>query len=120
MLRGPPWSTRPDTLFPYTTLFRSLLGLGGLAAQDDGEEGDEHQGEQAARATGAVVPAGAGGGGHGVRVEVRNAGRCGLAAPRRWPSMPDWWRKDPPPEPPSLAIREQAARGRQGPPRPKG
>src|SRR3546814_912191 len=24
MIRGPPRSTRPDTLFPYTTLFRSL------------------------------------------------------------------------------------------------
>src|SRR3546814_16078796 len=30
MLRRPPRSTRPDTLFPYTTLFRSkLLRLGG-------------------------------------------------------------------------------------------
>src|SRR3546814_2940222 len=26
MLRRPPRSTRPDTLFPYTTLFRSLPG----------------------------------------------------------------------------------------------
>src|SRR3546814_15840416 len=25
MYRLPPWSTRPDTLFPYTTLFLSLL-----------------------------------------------------------------------------------------------
>src|SRR3546814_2227391 len=25
MIRRPPRSTRPDTLFPYTTLFRSLL-----------------------------------------------------------------------------------------------
>src|SRR3546814_14591964 len=31
MLRRPPWSTRPDTLFPYTTLFRS----GHSAAQPD-------------------------------------------------------------------------------------
>src|SRR3546814_2416093 len=30
MLRRPPRSTRPDTLFPYTTLFRSHRGLGGL------------------------------------------------------------------------------------------
>src|SRR3546814_14705428 len=29
MIRRPPRSTRTDTLFPYTTLFRSLLG--GLA-----------------------------------------------------------------------------------------
>src|SRR3546814_2266050 len=27
MIRRPPRSTRPDTLFPYTTLFRSLLVL---------------------------------------------------------------------------------------------
>src|SRR3546814_3649961 len=26
MIRGPPRSTRPDTLFPYTTLFRSEPG----------------------------------------------------------------------------------------------
>src|SRR3546814_2425518 len=29
MLRRPPRSTRTDTLFPYTTLFRSHLGCGG-------------------------------------------------------------------------------------------
>src|SRR3546814_18084976 len=28
MLRPPPRSTRTDTLFPYTTLFRSPLGVG--------------------------------------------------------------------------------------------
>src|SRR3546814_16400449 len=28
MIRRPPRSTRTDTLFPYTTLFRSLLGRG--------------------------------------------------------------------------------------------
>src|SRR3546814_2789235 len=27
MIRRPPRSTRTDTLFPYTTLFRSLLGI---------------------------------------------------------------------------------------------
>src|SRR3546814_3879316 len=29
MIRRPPRSTRTDTLFPYTTLFRSLCGLTG-------------------------------------------------------------------------------------------
>src|SRR3546814_14010710 len=29
MIRGPPRSTRTDTLFPYTTLFRSLSGRRG-------------------------------------------------------------------------------------------
>src|SRR3546814_11862705 len=31
MIRRPPRSTRTDTLFPYTTLFRSLVGGGVLA-----------------------------------------------------------------------------------------
>src|SRR3546814_5573693 len=33
MIRRPPISTRTDTLFPYTTLFRSLF-LGGRPAED--------------------------------------------------------------------------------------
>src|SRR3546814_18076012 len=33
MIRRPPRSTRTDTLFPYTTLFRSLLGVDGIARQ---------------------------------------------------------------------------------------
>src|SRR3546814_16941044 len=37
MIRRPPRSTRTDTLFPYTTLFRSVLRLGrdGCGAADD-------------------------------------------------------------------------------------
>src|SRR3546814_6877390 len=38
MIRRPPRSTRTDTLFPYTTLFRSRaggVGSGRLAAPDD-------------------------------------------------------------------------------------
>src|SRR3546814_15637614 len=31
MIRRPPRSTRTDTLFPYTTLFRSTAGKGALA-----------------------------------------------------------------------------------------
>src|SRR3546814_10556206 len=31
MIRRPPRSTRTDTLFPYTTLFRSLVLLGSVA-----------------------------------------------------------------------------------------
>src|SRR3546814_10367288 len=35
MIRPPPRSTRPDTLFPYTTLFRSArLGLAGPGRAD--------------------------------------------------------------------------------------
>src|SRR3546814_18198748 len=32
MIRRPPRSTRTDTLFPYTTLFRSAMGAAGGAA----------------------------------------------------------------------------------------
>src|SRR3546814_2407818 len=32
MIRRPPISTRTDTLFPYTTLFRSPFGFGSPAA----------------------------------------------------------------------------------------
>src|SRR3546814_4438640 len=35
MIRRPPRSTRTDTLFPYTTLFRSLRVLTGKGAQID-------------------------------------------------------------------------------------
>src|SRR3546814_1975431 len=47
MLRRPPRSTRTDTLFPYTTLFRSLLAADlqqrdGSVDAHGGEEGD-HQ-----------------------------------------------------------------------------
>src|SRR3546814_12436272 len=31
MIRRPPRSTRTDTLFPYTTLFRSKFGLRGIS-----------------------------------------------------------------------------------------
>src|SRR3546814_14278254 len=34
MIRRPPRSTRPDTLFPYTTLFRSQRLLDALEAPD--------------------------------------------------------------------------------------
>src|SRR3546814_3276077 len=32
MIRRPPRSTRTDTLFPYTTLFRSIAGGSGVAS----------------------------------------------------------------------------------------
>src|SRR3546814_4757944 len=51
MIRRPPRSTRTDTLFPYTTLFRSRrivldppgYGAGGLAQPDDAVEGQGRQ-----------------------------------------------------------------------------
>src|SRR3546814_13606046 len=43
MIRRPPRSTRTDTLFPYTTLFRSAAV--GLARGDDAESEDECRGD---------------------------------------------------------------------------
>src|SRR3546814_892220 len=42
MIRRPPRSTRPDTLFPYTTLFRSVAGaqFQGPVGFDRGAVGD--------------------------------------------------------------------------------
>src|SRR3546814_5786838 len=34
MLRRPPRSTRTDTLFPYTTLFRSVVAIAGAPDRD--------------------------------------------------------------------------------------
>src|SRR3546814_20023449 len=51
MIRRPPRSTRTDTLFPYTTLFRSAFGAKamidgrGLDATGKGGVGEEEQGE---------------------------------------------------------------------------
>src|SRR3546814_3491480 len=47
MIRRPPRSTRTDTLFPYTTLFRSVLRVGresldGVALRVDGDEDRQH------------------------------------------------------------------------------
>src|SRR6056297_4049913 len=39
MIRRPPRSTRTDTLFPYTTLFRSR-GAGAVALEGFGRSGD--------------------------------------------------------------------------------
>src|SRR3546814_7375323 len=39
MIRLPPRSTRTDTLFPYTTLFRSRLTMGGGGLQDETRRG---------------------------------------------------------------------------------
>src|SRR3546814_7027224 len=54
MIRRPPRSTRTDTLFPYTTLFRSRLEAGAFPGEDarrigaeegvtEEDNGDDHQ-----------------------------------------------------------------------------
>src|SRR3546814_13326449 len=52
MIRRPPRSTRTDTLFPYTTLFRSGPGLGGDL---DLPLGDQRPGDRGAEQVGALV-----------------------------------------------------------------
>src|SRR3546814_20255013 len=53
MIRRPPRSTRTDTLFPYTTLFRS--GQGTFVAQCGGELGRRAVGQGTVRAHLVVV-----------------------------------------------------------------
>src|SRR3546814_7249593 len=43
MIRRPPRSTRTDTLFPYTTLFRSQPEVRQVAADDLGQRGGDEQ-----------------------------------------------------------------------------
>src|SRR3546814_20437530 len=43
MIRQPPRSTRTDTLFPYTTLFRSLFGAAGVSGEKARDLGQHRQ-----------------------------------------------------------------------------
>src|SRR3546814_8770807 len=73
MIRRPPRSTRTDTLFPYTTLFRSdrewrLLDLHPSRMEGDGRTGDP-----------------------GYAVGVRAVGRSGVQGRRyRWADRGQW------------------------------
>src|SRR3546814_18236158 len=59
MIRRPPISTRTDTLFPYTTLFRSPVDLALQELVDDLEEHDVARVlEQRKRALQPALPAG--------------------------------------------------------------
>src|SRR3546814_14420749 len=48
MIRRPPRSTLTDTLFPYTTLFRSDVGLQKSGADDDERQRQPEQGDRIA------------------------------------------------------------------------
>src|SRR3546814_5093924 len=57
MIRRPPRSTRTDTLFPYTTLFRSALRDGGLRRDaDPGGRGPARQQPRQARQLSGALP----------------------------------------------------------------
>src|SRR3546814_1410186 len=58
MIRRPPRSTRTDTLFPYTTLFRSHANAGAgleLEQPDRQQAGEDHQHEPGVQAPEASV-----------------------------------------------------------------
>src|SRR3546814_5053113 len=58
MNRRPPRSTRTDTLFPYTTLFRSLRqSARGEGAGQHGHDGEEPRTRSADRVAGPAAPA---------------------------------------------------------------
>src|SRR3546814_14225144 len=61
MIRLPPRSTRTDTLFPYTTLFRSDHDLAGLRPAERGDQrhGQDQQRQQRAQARDQQLAAGA-------------------------------------------------------------
>src|SRR3546814_521449 len=54
MIRRPPRPTRTDTLFPYTTLFRSAVALAEAGQQRDRQGLDERQPRAGLQAFGAV------------------------------------------------------------------
>src|SRR3546814_489409 len=62
MIRRPPRSTRTDTLFPYTTLFRSLSCGGGRCRTHAGGERAAPRAAAAAAAPADAVQRAAGGG----------------------------------------------------------
>src|SRR3546814_7520677 len=57
MIRRPPRSTRTDTLFPYTTLFRSVDAGIADGAQRDGREGQQAVAQAAESRRGAALGA---------------------------------------------------------------
>src|SRR3546814_2070514 len=54
MIRRPPRSTRTDTLFPYTTLFRSFLRAP-LRTADEADRAARHMREHERRDRGVIV-----------------------------------------------------------------
>src|SRR3546814_20455116 len=89
MIRRPPRSTRTDTLFPYTTLFRSGVAVGAVALREGGRGGQRQRG-------GEGVTEGTGQQRHGVLLR-------GLAPPTYGSG---WWRMFPrTPAPPKVRCR---------------
>src|SRR3546814_4182774 len=78
MIRRPPRSTRTDTLFPYTTLFRSCAKYAAGEAYRPDRTGDgatDQPGRRRARLCGRAD--------HGAIWRQRRAGRAAIADPAR-------------------------------------
>src|SRR3546814_17682706 len=97
MIRRPPRSTRTDTLFPYTTLFRSYTRISGAAIcvrqlpWQRGAGGHAGTSQIWAHCSGAAVPRGTDGGHHlanscgARRSEERRVGKeCVSTCSSRW------------------------------------
>src|SRR3546814_2684115 len=126
MIRRPPRSTRPDTLFPYTTLVRSQPG-GSTAKRMIGDRRDRHRFQKAVR--GAVMDVAPNGdprlgqqGGHrdilvAQHVAFGDAHRCRWEIMERGADRRGAWRRAAAvaaeinaPEPPHLLGAEHIAR----------
>src|SRR3546814_1142677 len=83
MIRRPPRSTRTDTLFPYTTLFRSIAGVGeGWRCQQQREQAGAPAWRVAAGQIGRIMHGGEPRGGRAVECTFRGArGRCPVWMP---------------------------------------
>src|SRR3546814_14826177 len=123
-IRRPPRSTRTDSLFPYTTLFRSQCEVGldrPCPAQRDGErtaQGGEHERRRHLRGALLDLPSGQclGRGGRGAparRIAVRpRQARCRRAQPAPHPLRPA--PPPPPPLPPPSSDRQPRRAGKGG------
>src|SRR3546814_19815845 len=83
MIRRPPRSTRTDTLFPYTTLFRSLGPVSGQLLIDD--RGETEAGATLAAPLGGGFAVVSGRWDRGRRSEERRVGKeCVSTCRSRW------------------------------------
>src|SRR3546814_5262482 len=82
MIRRPPRSTRSDTLFPYTTLFRAVNVRRGSAGEDAAGRVPDHLGRRRRRQAGRFAEAvAAGAGAVGTPAVVDGDPGEGLVAP---------------------------------------
>src|SRR3546814_2820019 len=92
MIRRPPRSTRTDTLFPYTTLFRSAGNFFLVSSLVCGSLRRTNTVRSQGLAGVLLAIAEAGIGGEFLQQSARDGGEAALRARRRWLCGPDWGR----------------------------